>query len=99
MDNNNLQNETVEKEPFIKMGDVITLEEDCPMEVVFKTLFDSKEYVILHPTDAPPEIQFVPMRVINDSLIPEKSEVICERLVNLYFQFRERNVGKDDEET
>ena len=85
----------MENKQFIKMGDVITLEEDCPMEVVFKTIFDNKEYVVLHPTDAPPEIQFVPMRVINESLIPEKSEVICERLLALYFQFRERNVGDD----
>lgn len=80
----------------IKVGSVITMTDEGmsnEMECVFRTIFNNNEYIVLHPADAPEDVGgFVVMRLIKEGMVAEYSEVVCERLVQLYFQFKE---GRD----
>lgn len=77
----------------LKVGDILEWgEEKYPMKCVFRTIMNERVYVLLHPTDAPDDIQFVPMRLTDKgTLKPETNRSVCESLLRLYGQFRERN--------
>lgn len=83
----------------IRIGDILEWgEEGYQMKCVFRTLLNEKTYVLLHPADAPDDIQFVPMCLTsNGTLKPETNRSVCETLVELYSQFRIRHKSSEEE--
>lgn len=83
----------------IRIGDILEWGEDkYSMKCVFRTLLNDKTYVLLHPADAPDDIQFVPMCLMpNGTLKPETNRSVCETLVELYSQFRIRHMDSEEE--